>query len=820
MANETASLVVRISGESDALAAELSKVQKQTENLENQLKSVGKISGVIFAALVGAGGAAVVQFAKFQNQLTAVKTLLDENSFGAKGLEKGFKDLTKEVLKLGTKIPVSIDLMNKALFDTVSAGVDASQAVEVVGVAARLAVAGLTDVAIATDGITSALGAYGIAANDANLVAAKFFTAQKRGKTTIAELAGGFGLVAANAAAAGVSFEELLGAVSAVTVGSIRTNAAFTGLKALLAGIAAPTAKAAKEAKRLGVEFSASALRAQGLEGFLKSLTESEKFTKDSVTALFGSVEAQTIAFSLTGTQAQKFSEILVELKDDQKALDTATRAYNEQSQTLSNQTKVASQRMKILAIQIGEKLLPAAEAIILPFSKFILFLTESEQARNFALALGLAAAAITGLITVLVLGGLAFLKFRAAMLAAKISTAALKLGVQGLVGATGIGLLVIVMTELFLNWNTIWPAMEKVLFDFANNVKGLLGGLGDLLIGIFTLNPLKVASGLAKITKVFKKSIEEINTAKEGSDDALSQQEKDKNERLKIAQQKAADDAVQNEKDKLARIMEVRRIFNEEIFVQNEENDLMTQEQRDLFREKQFQAVKDEIQTEKEARNAADKEELSARVKKQNKFSKDQAKFGTAIAKVRKILDSDELKGFRQTTGSLAALSQSRSSILKTIGKAAQIANIAIDTARAAIGAVTALSFIPIVGPALGFAAAAAIVAFGAEKIRQVNAAQDGALVEGGMRGRDSVPFLLEPGELVVPRRNFNEVVGSVAAQRAAVAGGGVVAAPFAEEDREDIPSIVIGFDGPEASQVLTARQIEDTALGISRAS
>jgi hypothetical protein len=69
----------------------------------------------------------------------------------------------------------------------------------------------------------------------------------------------------------------------------------------------------------------------------------------------------------------------------------------------------------------------------------------------------------------------------------------------------------------------------------------------------------------------------------------------------------------------------------------------------------------------------------------------------------------------------------------------------------------------IPIIGPALGVAGAAAAVAFGAERISQVTAAADGGLIEGGVQGRDSVPALLMPGELVVPRRNFNDVVGAV---------------------------------------------------------
>jgi len=263
------SVIIKIAGKSDAYAAELEKVKKQTKKLESQLAKVAKISGVAFAALTGTIGITVKRFADFDNQLRGVKTLLDENSFGAKSLAKGFGEMERGILKVAATYPVTIEGLNKALFDTVSAGVDANDAVEAVGIAAKLATAGITDVSVATDGLTSALNAYGLGADSANSIAAKFFSAQKFGKTTVEELSSGFGLVASTAANMGVSLDELLSSVSALTTGGIKTKQAYTGLKAILANIAKPTEDAAAEAERLGVAFDASALRAKGLHKFL-----------------------------------------------------------------------------------------------------------------------------------------------------------------------------------------------------------------------------------------------------------------------------------------------------------------------------------------------------------------------------------------------------------------------------------------------------------------------------------------------------------------------------------------------------------------------
>ena len=121
-------------------------------------------------------------------------------------------------------------------------------------------------------------------------------------------------------------------------------------------------------------------------------------------------------------------------------------------------------------------------------------------------------------------------------------------------------------------------------------------------------------------------------------------------------------------------------------------------------------------------------------------------------------------------------------------------------------------LSGIPIVGPALGAIAAAAVLAFGVESIQKVNSAADGALV-GGAGFKDSQPFMLTPGELVVPRQNFEEVVSAISNQRAnekegveeSETGGGNM-------------SLLIGFETEEASDMLTVKQNEDSFLGISQ--
>lgn len=170
----------------------------------------------------------------------------------------------------------------------------------------------------------------------------------------------------------------------------------------------------------------------------------------------------------------------------------------------------------------------------------------------------------------------------------------------------------------------------------------------------------------------------------------------------------------------------------------------------------------------------------------------------------------------------SLVRLQQSNLGILKTIGKAAALAQIAMDTARGATQALTAFP-IPFVGPALGMAAAAAIVAFGVEQAARVTGivgAAQGGVMMGGMPGIDSIPAMLMPGELVAPTRNFDEVVNAVARDRAARGElPGVTATSEASGPAEVITRIEIDLTR-RAGELFTARQVEDEALGLSRRS
>lgn len=141
---------------------------------------------------------------------------------------------------------------------------------------------------------------------------------------------------------------------------------------------------------------------------------------------------------------------------------------------------------------------------------------------------------------------------------------------------------------------------------------------------------------------------------------------------------------------------------------------------------------------------------------------------------------------------------------------KDAALKDIAINTAKGVAQALGSAE------PPRSWIMAAITAAKGAIQLAavasQVVGARDGALVGDGspnMARGDRMPFMLERGELVVPRRNFDEVVTATARSRG-----------FVETDATREREIMVKIDLTDnASQILTADQFENSTLGIDRA-
>ncbi len=273
--------------------------------------------------IIAFGAAALAAFStrpifEFQDALAEVSTLVDTATFD-------MERLAQSAIEQSAAFGGSAAGQAKALYQIISAGAsDAAEATDILTAANKLAVGGVTTVATAADGLTSVMNAYGDQVEGAASVSDAMFVAMRAGKTTIGELASSLGKVAPLAAQTGVGFDELTGSIAALTKGGISTQEAVTGVRAILAAVAKPTAEATKMAKQLGLEFSASGLQAQGFAGFLDQLVQKSGGSTEVLAQLFGGVEALVPVMALSGQAGNDFTAILEQMADKAGATQDA----------------------------------------------------------------------------------------------------------------------------------------------------------------------------------------------------------------------------------------------------------------------------------------------------------------------------------------------------------------------------------------------------------------------------------------------------------------------------------------------------------------
>lgn len=473
----------------------------------------------------------------------------------------------------------------------------------------------------------------------------------------------------------------------------------------------------------------------------------------------------------------------------------------------------------------IGEKFAPAFAAVRQAFASFFQTIADNPALTKLVVVLITVGAVLTGLVAFGAAAATAFLSIAAA---AAVAGVAMNLALLGI--PVAIAAVVAAVTLLALNWDKSMALLKSSTVAAITLISELFSGLGKVLSGAFTLNPAKIKDGLSQITESFSKakdagvkSYEEITAsqkvaeetqradAKAASDkrEALERQHqanlrairKAEIDLLKLQNANASAEIIALKTKEIEalkaldsgktgielelireRYERIKALQDEQNTEDNQRAIAFAQLQADTKAELDAQGVSTETalreerltqlrataQTEADIDRQLQDQLLAQKIAQRNQELVDRRKYGATAATISKAINSDEVQGTKSASAELVSLQQSRNSTLKTIGKAAAVANITISTAEAAVNIFKGFSTIPIVGAALGVIGAAAAVAFGAERIGQVTAAADGGLITGGIPGRDSVPALLEPGELVVPKRNFNDVVGAVQGQNA----------------------------------------------------
>ena len=344
----------------DRFSATFTKLEKRVEGIRGKMqKAFGSRLGMAaMVTTITAGYGTIIKSAiEFEAALANVSTLVDTNTVSMKAFEEQIVDMAPKVQKSTTELA-------NGLYQVVSAGIDTAKAMDVVNVAARAGVAGLTDTFTAVDIITTGLNAYGKSAEEAEQVSDVLFQTVKLGKTTFGELANFLGPVLPMANTLGISLEEVGAAMSTMTAAGLRTDISATALRATLSSLI----QNASKFRDIGIDVIKVAGE-EGLTGVMNRLKEATGGDIEAIQKLMPNVRALAAVLTITGSGAEKFTRDLKEMRD---AAGSTEEAFQKQSVT----TKAAWNEMKAnfsaFAASVGEGLLPIVRAI-LKFGSWVL---------------------------------------------------------------------------------------------------------------------------------------------------------------------------------------------------------------------------------------------------------------------------------------------------------------------------------------------------------------------------------------------------------------------------------------------------------------
>lgn len=304
-------------------------------------------------AFIGAVVASTKAASDFQTQMQFVNTMLDDNSTPI--LER----FTIQISDLSKEFGESTKTLTSGMFDILSATIDAADATDVLAVASKAAVGGLTDVATTTSALLTIINSYGMEAEDATEISDKMFASLKRGRFVFGQLAESIGRVAATANLANLSLDGTLTILAATTRNGINMNEAVTSLNSVLRAFLSPTNEAQEAAAEFGLELSSNTLKTIGLSGAVKKLKGA---TAEQLATILPNIRGFKALATAVG-DLEGLQKDLALISED--AAGRTEKAFAKMADTVGFKTKRLKQQVIAVGRSLGRPMLdPLSMAI------------------------------------------------------------------------------------------------------------------------------------------------------------------------------------------------------------------------------------------------------------------------------------------------------------------------------------------------------------------------------------------------------------------------------------------------------------------------
>ena len=386
------SLNVSIYADASQAIEAFGKLKDKTTDLEKGFDKIGKsfdkfgsLAAKSLTVPIAAGTTALSLATKkaidFDNGMRQVLSLLPHLSKDA------FNKLRTDLLDFSKEIGKAPEEVVQSAYDALSAGVPEENLFEFLKVAGEGAVAGVTDLSTAVNGLTNVVNAYGQDMLSFQNASDIIFNTVKIGKSTYEELSSTLYNVIPIASSIGVKFEDIGAAVALMTSMGTPTAQATTQIRQALVELNSEGTAADITFRELaGTSFKEFIQEGGNLQEALQMMEESARANGKEISSMFSSVEAGSAALSLSGKNAQSFADVLEEMNKSAGATNEAFKAIDDGAARQFERIKAEAEA---LVIELGNNLLPVAEESLLPFFKDSLIPTAEKLINTIGALIG-----------------------------------------------------------------------------------------------------------------------------------------------------------------------------------------------------------------------------------------------------------------------------------------------------------------------------------------------------------------------------------------------------------------------------------------------
>lgn len=273
---------------------ELEKQNKNEEKQQNRIaqtararQSAGLVGGMARGAtrrisnqlawrIGNFGITTAISAAKFAGEASSqMEDWLSETQAIAGSTSGTMAQLAKSIYEVGSNSRFTTEELTKATTILAQAGYSAEDISKLLGSVNSLATATGTDLKTSVDLLTSSMSLWTSQTSDAARMVDALVVAVNTSKAEISSIQKGMQYAGAAASQMGMSFNETVAAMSAVTNAGLKTRSIMgTGLRAVLTELSDPSKKLQKELEKVGLTISDVNVRTKGFSNVIQTLAD------------------------------------------------------------------------------------------------------------------------------------------------------------------------------------------------------------------------------------------------------------------------------------------------------------------------------------------------------------------------------------------------------------------------------------------------------------------------------------------------------------------------------------------------------------------